>query len=225
MQRQIIGLMGVKGCGKDTFAQHFVQNHGFCRIGFADELYRQVAAAFGVTESLLGERATKELPLAALALRHCSDGDFVRCVLETNGWQDGERTRAQPLSPRMVMQLWGDEYRRQRGVDNYWLQIVEKAMRATPALPFVVTDVRYPNEMAFLRSKGATLVRLRRSVQEAREAEERLSNGRALHASETALLNTPADCEVVNIEGHPERLRQEAALLVSRYKQQHLTVA
>lgn len=213
MKRKIIGLMGVKGSGKDTFAAILVQQHGFIRIGFADELYRQAAQAYGVTVAFLGERTTKETDLPALALQNCKDPAFVQCVLETFGWADTPENRTRPLSPRTVLQLWGTEYRRLRGQDSYWLDIVENALNAQPDRSFVVTDVRFPNEFSFMKAEGATLVRVRRPAQEALEEKERQANGRALHASETALANAKADLEVLNVEGQPQAMAQDALAL------------
>lgn len=215
MKRKIIGLMGVKGCGKDTFAAILVKQHGFVRIGFADELYRQVAQTYGVTVEFLGERTTKETDLPELALSNCKEPGFVQCVLETLGWDNTLENLEKPLSPRTVLQLWGTEFRRLRGQDSYWLDIVARALKDQPERSFVVTDVRFPNEMKFMKDEGATLVRVRRPAQEEREAKERLQNGRATHASETALANAKADVEVFNVEGQPEAMAENANALVS----------
>jgi len=206
--QKVVGLLGVKGSGKDTCAQYLIDMAGFRRIGFADALYQEAADAFGVTVAFLNNRNTKETPLPELALSRCKDPAFQACVAEEMGWaQTTPELLAQPQSPRFVLQLWGTEYRRRRGVDSYWLDQVSAAIRAYPTDSFVVTDVRFLNEFNFIGQCGGLRVRIRRPELEAREAAERAKNGRAAHPSETELLGEVADAEIFNIEGQPESLR------------------
>jgi hypothetical protein len=204
--QQIIGLLGAKGAGKDTAASHLVSTCDFIRVAFADKLYREVAEAFGVTVELLGRRDTKESDLAEFSLRNCSDPSFVQCVAEELGTTVTEDFLAKPRSPRFIMQLWGTEYRRKRGVDSYWLDQVAAIMDADPARSYVVTDVRFPNEALFIKARNGMLVRVRRPELELREAVSRAANGTAAHPSETAMLNYPVDAEVQNPEGSPQTL-------------------
>ena len=177
--RKIIGLLGVKGAGKDSFARYLVDLNGFVRIGFADALYREAAQAFGVSVEFLGRRDTKETALAQLALANCTDAQFVRCVREETA-HEGDEERAflqRPRSPRFVLQLWGTEYRRLRGLDSYWLDQVSAAIGAAPHSSFVITDVRFKNEANFVENHGGALVRIRRPALETREALERAKKG------------------------------------------------
>lgn len=214
--RQIIGLLGVKGSGKDTCAQFLTDEQDYARIGFADALYEEVADAFGVTVAFLGNRETKEKDLPELALNRGSDAAFAKVVQEELGLAPGESIEhfnAAPRSPRLVLQFWGTEYRRRRGVDSYWLDVVRSAIAAQEYRHFVVTDVRFNNEANFIESlacMGSTgiLVRIRRPVLEEREAAERSTQGRAAHPSETELLARPVSFEVENIEGDQDSLRR-----------------
>ena len=205
--RNIIGLLGGKGAGKDTCADFLVRERGYCRIGFADLLYQQAADAFGVTVSFLNNRATKETPLSELRLSNCNDPDFVRCVveeLELAGLPDYLNIAH---SPRVILQLWGTEYRRRRGVDSYWLDKVKEAILARPEQDFVVTDVRFLNEFNFIRSLGGICVRVLRAALDAQAAIDRAKKGTAAHPSETELLGVTADAELENVEGDPGSLR------------------
>ena len=207
--RNIIGLMGVKGSGKDTCAQYLINLLGYKRIGFADALYREVADTFDVTVEFMGRRETKETDLPELALQNCKDTAFVQCVAEELQWDDLTPERlAKPLSPRFVMQLWGTEYRRRRGQDSYWLDRVTAALDAEPEQDFVITDVRFLNEFNFVGQHGGKRVRIRRPMLEEAEARDRALNGRSAHPSETELLGQTADAEVFNVEGNPDSLRE-----------------
>lgn len=209
--RKIIGLSGLKGAGKDTCAAFLIEQLGFERVAFADKLYREAAEAFGVTVEFLGNRETKESNLAQLSLQNCSDPRFVQCVAEVLklDQSSGQSDYLQlPLSPRVVMQLWGTEFRRKKGIDSYWLDIVHKVIMASPEKSFVITDVRFLNEVKFVKQIGGINVRLRRPALEAAEALQRAKNGTAAHSSETELLNVVSDAELVNEEGNPASLRE-----------------
>jgi hypothetical protein len=215
--RQIIGLMGAKGAGKDTAASFLLKERGFQRIGFADKLYREAAEAFGVPVEFLGDRTKvqtptgpvemKEYPQPELALENCRDPAFAQCALEELVAKNV--TMQVPLSPRVVMQLWGTEYRRKRGVDSYWLDIVKAALDAAPGQNFVITDVRFPNEHAFVRNEGGDNLRVRNLAVEAQEESNRSKNGTAAHASETSVTAMPVYVEIFNQVGDLASLRAD----------------
>lgn len=232
--RKIIGMLGVKGAGKDTCAQFLTQEAGFLRVGFADALYQEVAQAFNVSTEFLGKRETKETDLPELALEHCANKEFVEAVLakltsskklrqatlayaKTGKFSQGTSRRTVKAllkaarSPRWTLQMWGTEYRRQSrfGVDAYWLDKVRHIIEESPTQSVVVTDVRFLNEFRFIEKIGGVCIRVRRLSLEEKEAKARLANGSAAHSSETELLSKPTHYEVFNEEGKPESLRQQ----------------
>lgn len=200
----VLGLAGMKGAGKDTAAAILCSEYGFRRIAFADALYREVAAAFNVTVEFLQRRETKETPLPELALRNCEDVDFIEVALTTRGVSkrirralfdseftpSGSRRRlkkalAAPLSPRMVLQWWGTEYRRVRGRDSYWRDQVEDVIRANPELSWVITDVRFPDEALLVERLGGEMARI--CLTDANGTPVTDSGSGATHSSERAL--------------------------------------
>lgn len=235
---KVLGLLGVKGSGKDTMARYLVDSFGFERIGFADALYQQVADSYGVTVEALNRRETKETALPFLALRLCKEAQFVEVALESLTKSSALRkacvaylrTGRMPAhassrqvktllkaarSPRWTLQLWGTEYRRasKYGVDSYWLDIVANAIAARPEQQFVITDVRFRNEAMFVERLGGQLMRIRRPALEAREAEDRARKGTAAHPSEVELLAYKVHHEVINEEGKPDSLMRGFDLL------------
>lgn len=158
---KLIALCGAAGAGKDTVADMLPAR----KLAFADTLYAEVAAAWGVEQHVLRCRETKETPLAVLEISACCDDEFA----EIHCGRDWEC----PRSPRQILQWWGD-YRRAQDrkyfVDATTLAIVDCLDDV------VITDVRFPNEAAMVRQLGGQLWQIRRPGYEA---------GGTGHASDT----------------------------------------
>lgn len=151
----IIGLHGKASAGKDTFAD-CLKRHGFVKRGFADPIYEEAAAAFGVTVAWLRDRSRKELPQDELMLSKCRDDGFLDSILSPGC--------DIPRSPRWILQQWGTEYRRAQDID-YWLRqaaIFCKAALDTGARGVVFVDTRFENEAEWVRSAGGVIVDVRR---------------------------------------------------------------
>ena len=127
--QKVVGLIGLKGAGKDTCAAFLVQERGYIRAAFADALYSEVSKAYGVSVEFLQNRDTKETPQAELALSRCGDERFkqvglqvaadeqdARGVLNAGGVPAGDESDAglghwikaelaAPRSPRWVLQI------------------------------------------------------------------------------------------------------------------------
>lgn len=210
---KLIGLLGIKGAGKDTAAAYLVSQAGFTRTSFASSLYAEVALAFGVSVEFLLNRDTKEKPLEALKLSRCKDRDFVAIALaiisvETRGLPDTSELE-KPRSPRWVLQIWGTEYRRRSrfGYDSYWLDQVAALVQNHPDSRFVITDVRFSNEADWVEGAGGILIRIRRPVLEAEEESARKAGTvTALHPSETELRARKVAYTLINQEGSPDSL-------------------
>jgi hypothetical protein len=198
----IIGLMSyVPGVGKDTLAAYLIKDYDFVRISYAESLYREVAEAYGVTVEFLENRETKEVPLDTLCLANCREAGFVAQMLALYP-EDGVDALSMPRSPRWTLQNWGTEYRRKLFGDTYWLDRVDAKISAAAGGDIVITDVRFPNEIAHVKSLGGSLVRVRWV-----ELEEQVKDSPALkHASQTEIKDYKADFEVFNTEGRPEEM-------------------
>lgn len=55
MAALLIGLSGLKGCGKDTVCKLLAKNYSIRRIAFADPLKEELAQACGVTTDFIGK--------------------------------------------------------------------------------------------------------------------------------------------------------------------------
>lgn len=208
MKQVVIGLCGGKGEGKDTLAKHLVSKYGFLRLAFADELYAEVAAAYGVTVDELQARDTKEQAQEKFALVRCKDQDFVRAMLDLASDDDVVADYLEAArSPRWVLQHWGTEYRRKTN-DGYWRDIVEAQLQDAPRV--VITDVRFPDE-ANLVLKYTGQVRRVKAVPPP-EADKA-----ALHSSERALDAFDFSC-IENVWGAPEVLYEQGDNLMQEFE-------
>lgn len=155
----LIGLTGPAGSGKDSVADVLVHEHGFQKMAFADALRAEVCAAFFVPIDHLTSRDMKEHPLSVLRLSRCWDERFIEAIWRTIPDID----LMAPRSPRQILQWWGTEYRRAQSA-TYWTDKAERRIRSAMVglRSVVVTDVRFDNEAATIRSLGGTLWQLQR---------------------------------------------------------------
>jgi rhodanese-related sulfurtransferase len=139
----IIGTIGFIGCGKGTVADILVEKHGFVKLSFADAVKDATAAIFGWQRSLL-EGDTEESRI----FREKSD----------DWW--ATKFGFQHFSPRLALQLMGTEAGRDVFHKDVWVYALERKMEMYQNV--VIADVRFPNEIEWMRSKGGFAVRVTR---------------------------------------------------------------
>lgn len=138
----IIGLSGKRGSGKDELSKKLAPL-GWERVSFADELKHKIREEFNLTTEQTDGKL-KETPC-------------------------GYRNEAGvELTPRDIMTLCGKYY---RSVDSmFWVKQAFKRVSMLDAQSqnlditkkLVVTDVRFLNEVKFLRDHGAHIIRINR---------------------------------------------------------------
>ena len=160
---KIIGLTGPAGAGKDTVADMLQSIHLMPRISFADPLYRALSAMLDIPVSTLRKRETKELPIEGLG-----------------------------VSPRFLLQTLGTEWAREVVAKDWWVKIAKLHIdkMAPPGFnrPVVITDVRFQNEVDFVRAEGGVIVAIYRKA----------AQPVAKHASENPDIWSQADWEINN---------------------------
>lgn len=191
----IIGICGLIGSGKDTMADYLVNIHGFRRDSFAHTLKDAVAAVFGWDRMML-EGRTKS----------------------SREWREhldvwwSERLDIPELTPRWVLQNWGTEVCRRAFHDDIWIASLENKLR-TAHDDVVISDCRFPNEIAAIRAQDGIVVRVRRGTDPdwwdlavaancehscARQESLLKLQRRGIHASETAWIGTQFDAVITN---------------------------
>ncbi|MFJ3084469.1 hypothetical protein ACIPJG_32595 [Streptomyces halstedii] len=153
-----IGVIGRARAGKDTAGQWLVDTHGYERVAFADPLK---------------EAALKLDPVVMGSMRYGDTPYRLSSAVRSSGWEE-----AKDLFPevRRILQELGAAV---RAIDeDFWLRAaVERVLEANEAdHPVVITDVRYPNEVASLRRAGFALLYIHRpGVAQLDHASERLT--------------------------------------------------
>lgn len=138
----IIGVVGFIGSGKGTAADILVKKHNFHKLSFADTVKDATAAIFGWPRNLL-EGDTDE----SRAWREAKD----------EWWSE---KFGYDISPRLALQMMGTEAGRDVFHPDLWIHSLERKMEMYPNV--VIADVRFPNEIDFIQSKGGFVVRVKR---------------------------------------------------------------
>lgn len=133
----LVGLIGKKRSGKDSFARPLVEEHGFRRFAFADPLK---------------EAVLQTDPIVAF----CTNPIRLSTVVERIGWEEAKEYP----EVRRLLQNYGVAI---RGIEpDFWVRAtLDRALQhASEVGPVVVTDVRFPNEADEVRDAGGTIVRI-----------------------------------------------------------------
>jgi len=204
----IIGVGGLIGAGKDTVADYLVNLHQFRRESFANSLKDAVASVFGWDRELL-EGRTKE----AREWRE-----------QVDPWWSN-RLSMPTLTPRWILQNWGTEVCRNAFHNDIWIASVENKLR-TARDDIVISDCRFPNEIAAIKKAGGTVIRVVRgpepewytwalSANRGEIANFSWSTSKAklekagIHASDTAWIGTKFDAVLDNHADGLDKLYQQ----------------
>lgn len=197
MASLILGVMGKKRHGKDTFASRLVTDHGFTRLAFADPMRDGL---YGLNPLVLIDfDAVGPLREATHGVQIFHGAQTVRLstLVDHAGWEAAKETR----EVRRLLQHYGTGLRDTLG-ESVW---VDTTLRLAAAVdgPVVITDVRFPNEVDAVRN----LEGLRGYVVRVFNPNVPVSDD--LHISETALDDVEPDFAVVN-DGTVADLHREA---------------
>jgi hypothetical protein len=144
---KIIGISGFIGCGKSTVAYYLTDKHNFRKDSFATSLKDACAAMFDWPRDLL-EGDTGE------------SREWRECVDE---WW-GDKLGIPNFSPRLALQLIGTNSLRNHFNEGIWFLTLENRIRKNPDQHVVISDVRFPNEVQFIKDQGGTMIRIDRGL-------------------------------------------------------------
>lgn len=132
MTQFLIGLAGFAGSGKDT-VREMLEAEGFVGLALADpirQMLRELLTSNGISDDWMYERALKEAEIPELGVSY-------RHLAQTLGTE------------------WG------RSIDPaFWLRLAGAHMDSLTEdgeTHFVISDVRFPNEAAWVRERGGQI--------------------------------------------------------------------
>jgi len=188
MTASLVGLVGKKRSGKDTFASALVDN-GWARVAFADPLKATmldldpevpvkhlshgsaILAGYwrlSALVKLVGWEAAKEVPEVRRLLQ--AHGVAIRQHVDPDVWVDAAFQAV-------------DRFRQGDEIKSWDGTLLLDTSRSV-----VITDVRFPNEAERIKEEGGKLVRIVRPGLDTSDE----------HISETALDDFPVDITVAN---------------------------
>ncbi len=184
----IIGICGFINSGKGTVADILVNKYNFHKLSFADAVKDATAAIFGWPRHLLE-----------------GDTEESRVFRETKSewWSD---KFGYDFSPRLALQMMGTEAGRDVFHPDLWIHSLERKMEMYPSA--VIADVRFPNEIKFIQSKGGFVIRVKRgddpewyhtAYRANKEGNTDLMYDYLIHYSEWAWIGQIMDYELHNI--------------------------
>lgn len=148
----LVGLGHRLGVGKDAVAKILVERYGFVRRGFADSLKEEVLATMPRTLDAIAQ--------AVFTGRYVTAKERGQLPVLM-------RELVYELKPpiiRAFLQEWGTELRRAED-SEYWIRrVAEWVDRQAPDARIVFTDLRFRNEVEFVKDRGGYLVRVDRDL-------------------------------------------------------------
>jgi len=137
----VVGLVGFIGSGKGT-AGDILTKIGFQKHSFAGPLKDAVSVIFGWDREML-EGETKE----SRAWREQPD-EF---------WS---KVMGRPYTPREALQKMGTEAGRNIFHNDLWIEALQRRIKGNT----VITDVRFQNEMQFVKKNGGIIIEIARGT-------------------------------------------------------------
>lgn len=139
----IVGFVGFIGSGKGTAGDILCEKYGFIKESFAKPVKDIASVMFGWDRKLL-EGDTKE----SREWREQKDGMWSELL-------------GKDFSPRLALQLIGTEVGRNVFHPDLWIKMMESRLTLSTK-DYVITDVRFPNEMRFIHEMGGKVIEIQR---------------------------------------------------------------
>ena len=154
----LIGLHGFPRSGKDTAATILLADYGYERIALADPIRDGLLALdpwvragdwSEYCDANCDDERWQQYPYN-IAPRRLSS------LIDEFSWDGVKASPFWRFETRVLPQRFGTEFGRETLWDSFWLDVAERRMLDKGRV--VVTDVRFPNEAEWLRSKGGLLI-------------------------------------------------------------------
>jgi dephospho-CoA kinase len=183
MKPTVIGCIGVQGAGKDEICNYLSETKSFIKVGFSDPIYQLL---WEMNPIISVEDYGDEIIDYRSAVRKKGMDYVKRNYDEIRRW----------------LQIIGTEYGRDVFGPDCWIRALDARIKDSPLV--AVRDVRFENEIDYIRSRGGFVV----WVQSNRAPERDTS-----HTSEKLVFADHADYTVQNNTTLVELYRQLDVIL------------
>lgn len=141
----LVGVLGFIGSGKGTVGDILSADYGFQKASFAEHVKNVTSVMFGWSRDLL-EGDTEE----SRKFREVPDSFWTGKF-------------GKEFTPRLALQLMGTEVGRQVFHENFWVHALDNKLKGSTD-NFVITDVRFKNEIDYVQNNGGILIEVRRGI-------------------------------------------------------------
>lgn len=194
------------GSGKDTLAAMLAEHHPeIVIVRFADTLTEEVYQQFAHLidrETFMDTRHDATLKDAKMGIfrpQNVADKDYCRFLVQEMAWAPNA-----PMSIRDHLDTYGTKYQRElMGDDNRYVRAgLERAweLMCHGQVP-VITDARFPNEVAGVRSLGGIVIKV--TAPWAVKA----AQGKITGIAEGHLKDVQFDAIIENVYGDPSKMK------------------
>lgn len=221
MTQIVIGLAGVKTSGKSTVTNIIRKHFDLKEAALAEKLKQASASTFNVPRSYFDDQAFKEVPFSdgpkiltedsvrnLLTFFKADPDELVDVVLYTKRIDTYRDIIGMELeSPRKIAQIVGTEVLRRVGEDIHCENLEFNTDGVT-----VVSDMRFPNEFAYLsRKQGIKFI----PIYIKREAAESQVTEKS-HVSETSVFKFSDQCFMVDNNGTLEQTESQVMDIIKK---------
>lgn len=143
----IIGLIGFINSGKGAVSEILVNEYNFRQDSFASSLKDVCSCIFNWPRDMIEGNTS-----------------------ESREWRDivdvwwSKKLGIENFTPRLAMQLIGTDSLRNHFNEDLWFLTLENRIRKNPDQHVVISDVRFPNEVRFIKEQNGTLIKVNRGL-------------------------------------------------------------
>jgi hypothetical protein len=143
----ILSTSGLISSGKDTIADYLINNYGFKQFSFAHSLKEVCCSIFGWEMEMISGKTPES-----------------RLEREKIDQWWATRLNIPEFSPRWALQHFGTNVCRNHFHDEIWIASLENKLLKTDASNIIITDARFPNELAMVQKLNGNCIYVERGV-------------------------------------------------------------
>jgi hypothetical protein len=140
MKPTVVGCIGTQGSGKDEICNYLRDKHSFVKVGFSDPIYELLWEMNPILEVAVFEQWTPEITRYRDLVAKIGIDKAKRYYTEIRRW----------------LQIIGTEYGRNTFGPDCWIRALDARIKDSPFV--AVRDVRFENEIDYIRARGGFIV-------------------------------------------------------------------